>query len=353
MTPIVYIFAFLVLITLFDFFKTPIILKKITFGIICVILSLFAGFRYGDRDFLNYVKFFQEVNIIFEFNGNEIPYVEKGYLFLNSIIKTLGFDYRVLFVFVSFISCILFFIFVKDFKYRFSALLIYFSHTFLLRDMMQIRAGIAANILLFSVKYIEKDNFIKFILIVIIAGLFHSGAFIFLFLWPIYKILKNNIKNLKYIVFVGYILGIILSRNILTFIFQKIGIQGILNYMTENNPYFETLGLMNPVLLKNTIVFIFLYKNIERFESKLKYTRIYLTAMALSIFWLATFNNFSIFAARIASFLSYFEILLIPMFYMIYRQYKFFILFTIILFCFVLFYPKIEIFRYVQFNFFY
>ena len=84
----------------------------------------------------------------------------------------------------------------------------YMYATFLLRQVF------AIGIILFSIQYIEKNNFIKFALTVFIASLFHKTALIFLIAYPFSLKNKYGLKNYVYI-FSSLFIGISLKKIIL------------------------------------------------------------------------------------------------------------------------------------------
>lgn len=72
--------------------------------------------------------------------------------------------------------------------------LYYMYGTFLLRQV------IAIGIILFSIDYIENKKIIKFIMVVLIASLFHKTALIFLIAYPFCFYNKFGLKNYIYII---------------------------------------------------------------------------------------------------------------------------------------------------------
>jgi hypothetical protein len=342
-------FVFLVLLSLLDLFKIQEIIKKIIFYIVGFAMFIIAGFRYGDKDYLNYIKYYEWINPINDFNYYELKNVEIGHVLLNSIYKYFNLDFIYVFLTISFLSLGLFLNYFKNYKYKFSGLLIYFSHLYLLRDLMQIRAGLTANILLYSYRYILERKFYSFITIVFFASLFHYAALIFIpfyFLFP-WLIQKNK---MIYILLSGFIFGLILNQDLLRTVFYKLGIDRINIYLSYGNSEFKELGLLNPVLIKNTLLFFMVYWKRDMLFEKIKKIDVYFISIGIASFWLSTFNNYSLFAGRTATFFSSIEIVLLPcIFYIIPSKFVCWII--IVMFSIIAFLPKFEIFKELGFYF--
>jgi hypothetical protein len=336
-------------LSILDLFKFQEIIKKIIFFIIGFLMFFIASFRYGDRDYINYIKYYEWINPINEFNYHELQNVEFGYVLLNSIYKYFNLDYIFIFITISFLSLGLFLNYIKDYKYKFSALLIYFSHLYLLRDLMQIRAGLSANILLYSYRYIQDRKFTPFITIIFFASLFHYAALIFIpfyFLFP-WLIQKNR---MLYILLSGFVLGFILNQELLRAIFYKLGIDRINVYLSYGNQEFKELGLLNPVLIKNSMLFFMVYLKRDFLIQKIKKIDVYFISIGIASFWLSTFNNYSLFAGRTATFFSSIEIILLPAIFYIIPS-KFICWIIIVLFSIIAFIPKFEILNEIGFYF--
>ena len=80
-----------------------------------------------------------------------------------------------------------------------------------------LRQFLALGIITFSYKYIKEKNFIKFLIIIIIASLFHKTALIFIIAYPIFNKVKFGIKN-YFIIFFALFLSIIVGQRMLYWI---------------------------------------------------------------------------------------------------------------------------------------
>lgn len=271
--------------------------------------------RNGVPDYWEYVDMFKDTPFLDEFNLTNTKNIhgEIGYLFLNSIIKTIGLGEHFFFWFVGFLSVgLTLFYYIKKSPYFIISLLIYFSHTFLLRDMIQVRSGLAASICLYGIKYIEERKFLKFSSIIVFAALIHSAALVLFIAYFVHYIINNKPNRQYFVIGSSLILGFFLTQSILVIILKSLIPNStiVINYLVDTQ-YFRSLGLFNPVLIKNILLTILMIYFTDRFKYKIPYYSSMSTLSIMSVFWLAAFNNFSIVAARLATFFSIAEPIII------------------------------------------
>ena len=102
------------------------------------------------------------------------------------------------------------FIIYKYSKMPFLSLIIYVTLDFYTFNFAGLRQGIAIAIIFFSYKYIVENKFLKFILCIILATLFHTSAIVFL---PIYFIRQIKITKLKIVFFAIIVILIYIFKN--------------------------------------------------------------------------------------------------------------------------------------------
>ena len=314
---IYFVMSFLLGISMFfDYIKKyqrNIILPVIMLTVYTV-LSFFAGLRYDmGLDYYSYEGIFYDVaplEDIFTGKGNFFEvHGEIGYLFLNSIIKTLGGDYTDLLLLIAFFSIgVLCYSSYLYSLFPMTTIFLYFNRFFLTRDMGQIRAGVAAALFIFSIKYIEERQLYKFLGIIIIACLFHKVAAIGIF---VYFLSRFRFKNKHYYIglIISVILGVVIPFKELLAVF--IGMDSIIiDYAFSE--FGESLSILNPVaLMQSLILILFIY-----FRKKIEpicygYNTI-LNIYAFSTYWLFVFNQLGIIAGRVATLPATVEILILP-----------------------------------------
>ncbi|EPN6882162.1 MULTISPECIES: EpsG family protein [unclassified Providencia] len=150
-----------------------------------IFVLLFTGLRGNvGQDIPNYKEIHKNITLYYD-------HIEYGFYYLVIFFKWINLD----FTFFIFFSSI-FFIFLYYYAlYKFLGVgLVIFAFLFIFCDlymyfnMSGIRQGIALSIVLLSGYYAYKRNFIKFIILVFLATLFHKSAIVALLIYPIIKI---------------------------------------------------------------------------------------------------------------------------------------------------------------------
>lgn len=351
MVPYLVVFFTLAFISLSPYIKQGKVLK-IPFLILCYfILFLFAGLReigVGADDF-NYVSQFLETPDITQWvSGNYsysyiLTFMEPLYLLYGSFIKLFTNEYVFLFMGVAFLSVSLA---VQNYyrysHYVFLTLLLFFVHTYLYRDINQIRSAVAAAIGLFLISQIHNRQHLRVWLTVILAGMFHMASVVlcFAYLLSLFNVTRRR-------VIVAYCLSLLLGLvGASQLVFQLIPDGGILttkfhNY-TENGDYLNAVSLFDITNVKNSailFVIIFFWKKLENvvpyFSTLVLF---YLLAVAVRIaFW-----DLGVLAARTSTFFAIVEVIIIPYFIFIFRN-KVVITLLIILYAFLVLYLNLFI----------
>ena len=160
-------------------------LKKIHFNFISfslyLLLIILVGFRsetFGD--YCSYViSFFDTPNIIgfFHIYQDYSFHFEYGYDAIMIISKSIISHHIFHFFVVGGLSlAITFFCIRKMSPYFFLSILIFFSHVYLLKDLAQIRSGLAASIILLSFYFLANAKVIKYFSFVLLASSIHLTA---------------------------------------------------------------------------------------------------------------------------------------------------------------------------------
>jgi hypothetical protein len=318
--------------SLLDFIRIEKKIKNILFIFSCLILIFLITFRFNVPDYDSYVEIFQDVKFSFNIFENNDIHGEFGYLLLNSFVKLFGGNEIILFGIVGSLSIALTAVFYKKYtKYFLIATLLYFSHIFLLREMIQIRSGLAISIAMFSIPYIDKRNFTKFLGIILIASSVHSICLLFTLVYIFYPYLIKT-KYQIVLLISGLIFGFTFELNVIENFLNLFNAPPIVIGYLFDEKYNFNLGLLNPVLIKNLIVVSILIYKKEFFEKRIKYFNVLLLSYIFGIFWLSTFNSFAIFSSRIATLFSNVEHVLIPSL-LLYEKYKQIIYLMILFYC--------------------
>lgn len=156
-----------------------------------VALALTAGLRYETgTDYFSYADMYSKTPTL----GNFFPtgnYFEIGYLFLNSLFRTIGVDINIMFLFISVITTLILFQSFRKYipqPFFFFSLLLYYSTVYIGLDMSGVRQAIALSIFIFSLQYVFQGKFFKYFLSIIIACLFHQSAILLLAFYPLFRV---------------------------------------------------------------------------------------------------------------------------------------------------------------------
>lgn len=174
----------------------------------CTILVLVAGFREGTADYVSYVNLFTWApNLIDVIINNDWAFFiftreEIGYLLINSLVKIFTNESSILFLVIAIISISLYYKNIRKYSvYPLISLMLYFSLVYCVKELAQIRQGVAIAIFVYSWKYIIQNNFKKYFISLWIASLFHLSIWIMIFIYPLRKV-KINTFNI--IIFFAY-----------------------------------------------------------------------------------------------------------------------------------------------------
>ncbi|MDT2767635.1 EpsG family protein [Globicatella sulfidifaciens] len=164
-----------------------------TFGLFFLLSALRSSYVGNDTE--EYLRVFRNIASSKDFSGYLWRF-EKGYLYLNKILSYITMNQQIILIITSLIIMYGFARFI--FKYSKSPVLstyLFFTFGYYGMTMNTIRQSIAIVILLYSYDFLRNRRLIKFVLMVIIASLFHRTAIFFLLAVFITK-LRYNKKTL-------------------------------------------------------------------------------------------------------------------------------------------------------------
>lgn len=344
------IFFLLILFSYLDYINLEKKVKKYIIFFIGPVLVFLIVFRFGVPDYDSYIEIFEKSWFSGISSQNSDVHGEIGYLYLNYIIRLLGGNIKVIFFIVGSLSVFLTIRFYTKYtKYYLVAILIYFSHIFLLREMIQIRSGLAISFVMFSIPYLVERKFVKFLALVLTASLIHSICLLFIVVYVCYPYLLTT-KRQVIILLIGLALGLIFNVNFVQNVLGYLNVPQIIMDYTQDEEYNYKLGLLNPVLIKQVLVLIILLYNRRYLEEKVTYFNALLVIYILGAFWFATFNSIAILSARVSTMFSNVEHVLIPSLLLL-PKYKMVIYIFILLYCTYSFLSKWEMLSSWSFSF--
>ncbi len=339
MSQYLFVFSILAFLALINNIKEIRQVRLALFLFSVLLLVLFSGFRaagVGADDWVYINKFWDIPDIShWVFGGYnytfEQAYMEPLYILLGAIIRFFTDKYVFLFLSVALIAVsINSYNYYRYTPYVFLALMLYFVHTYLYRDMNQIRAGVAAAIGLFLISQIYTRQHIKVYLTILISSMFHMGALLYLvpYFLSFAEITK---KRIVYGLLAACILGFVGITPFLLSVFPDLGYISIKLRDYSHSQYAEPIGFSDITNLKNLFFLVVLLLLWERLEPKVKYFKVLMLFMFLATAWRLTFADFGIIAGRGATYFGIVEVVLIPSLLFAFRQ-KVFITIIIILY---------------------
>lgn len=227
------IFWSLLISTAYEFFKDKVLSEKWYYSIV-VTMILTASLSYAvSPDWLAYLKAFRQlgdVDWLYIKAYGDYTGMEHGYLYLNKLIYSLGFDFGMVSIVVVSISLFLKAITIHKYGgYVFLALFMYMGSTYLFEEHVHIRQGLANAISFYSIRYILDKKLWKFLLCIVIAYQFHESVIVF--------VLAYWIANVKVgPLFIGWIVCLTIVGS---FAGMNVVIDGIMNFMPFGQDKFE------------------------------------------------------------------------------------------------------------------
>ena len=294
----------------------------------CLFLIIITTFRPGEAfawDYDNYKYAF--------IYGDFKEKIEFSFVAICEISKYIYNSYYMMFFIYAFFSIIVKIYAIKTISNLFwASLLIYISNFYIVHELIQIRAGLAAAFLLLSVKFIYDRKCFLFLICNLLAFCFHYSAMVFL---PFYFIKGNNI-NIKLwllIIGLGYLsclggISIIDILNILPFDYIKEQYTVYMDF--KNMGIFGDANLFNSVqLIRLFIIILILVYSSDIYQYN-KYIYICAKIYSIGILFFTQFASMSIVSFRISELFYIVEIILIPCLIYVSKSHR------IILTCFVI-----------------
>jgi hypothetical protein len=347
MTPYIVTFFMLALLSFTQYTKGLKKYKRLFFLFASTYLILFAGLRQvgvGADDFNYYDMFIFKAPDLYDWIfGNFVYdikdlYMEPGYVFINSFLRVLTNNYTFLFLTISFMSVgIASYSYNRYSKYVFLTLLLFFVHTYLYRDMNQIRSGVAAAIGLFLIAQIYHREHLKVFFTLFIMSLFHIASVTLIFAY--FMSFVELTRKRAVLAYAGALfLGMIGVSQLLLNIIPGGGFLAMKLYSyTANERYVTAISLFDITNVKNSFILFGIILFWNRLEKVVPYFKTIVLFYLMAVVIRIAFYDLGVLSARISTFFGIVEVVIIPYFIYIFRQ-KRLITFLIIVYAFLMLY---------------
>lgn len=175
---------------------------------VLTILALISGTRYylGGSDYYVYKTVYDSIPTLKDFIQNYTNLdklyqtfgFERGYLFINSLIKTLGFNFYgfTLIHALFFYTCLYQFI-KRNAPSYWIMIAIFLYKIFFYNTFISLRQSITIALFLVAIEFIKNNSFIKYIVTIIVASAIHTAALILI---PVYFINRVNFTKKKVVI---------------------------------------------------------------------------------------------------------------------------------------------------------
>lgn len=309
------VFFILTAISLAPFIKQLKPLNQPLFVVGALILVFFAGLRsagVGADDMPYWLYFKNMPDISAKLPLDRPTKFEIGYEWLTSALRWLSSHYTALFLPIAMISVGLAAYNYKRYASFISlSLLLFYVHTFIYRDMNQIRSAIAAAIGLFLIAQIATRQHLRIFVTIFLASLFHLAALCYFVVY-----FFSFFRFTRFRAILGLTLSLFIGSIGMTKLF--VGLLPNLGQITvklqsySSSIHGEEIGLINATNIKNVFFMTVLLSLWPVLEKRIQYFKTLLLFMFCWVAWRLAFNDFGIFAARIGTFFGIVEVILLP-----------------------------------------
>lgn len=311
---IIYILIFLIIVSAIFYVKENKQYSRFLQLWIITFFAIVVGIRNGvGTDFKAYQNIFNTpFDQIYYYNQNPL------FILFCFFFKKLGLGFPTFSFFFSFLTSFIIYKVINRAlpKYALYCLLIYYVFFFHRFQFNQIRHGIMVSFIWLAFSYIHSGQLRKYLLCVLVAGLFHSVGFIFI---PFYWVLKQifSIKTVLITLICAFFLGSFINiGEALSFLPSESSLAAKVSYYTidyyagESSSQQLTIGFFFNLL----ILLIILKKRKKIEEIQMSNTLINCLFCGLTIFLFC--RSYGIFVERISSCFYVSLIFLIPIFFL-------------------------------------
>lgn len=291
---------------------------KVIFSILIILIpSIIGGFRdltigtdvlvYGEKYF-KYANSYQNIlNYITSYD------IDIGYLAINFLVSRFTNDVHIFLFVLQLIVNTLVFITLYKYKERvplWLSMLCYLT-LYYCRTFNFLRQSMALAIVFWGIRYIEKKEFIKYFIVVLLASLFHPSAWIALLLYIINILLNSKNERIYSFIIVSSALFVVLAFPILMKVLNSLNIlpERYYNYLTIYARDEMNVNLIETFFrLFWIVIYLLFYKKITKQDGIYK---MFGMACILDVILFQLKNTIQ-YTDRLAFYFGYMQILMYP-----------------------------------------
>jgi hypothetical protein len=231
-----------------------------------------------------------------------MPFVDIAYVYFNSLLKMLGFGFEALVFLVALMVVTLYAVFFwKHSRFSAIALMVYFSHAFLNKEMIQIRDGLASVIVLWAFHFWASDRKRWGGALMLLAVMTHLAALV--------AVIPIVIFHFKWTVKPWYVLSTVLIAIIIGYnLSSSFSVFSLVERLAlfQDSEYSTSVGIFSNVVTIKQLIILGLSCWLLTSGNEKPCSPVVLlcvTSYWIATLWIIAFNQFQILGARGASFL--------------------------------------------------
>lgn len=180
------------------------------------------------------------------------------------------------------------------------AMMIYLTYTFVLHDMIQMRAAVAVGLMLIGIRYIVERNWMVYFSLCVVAILFHYSAMIML---PLYFLPRKRLVKWVWIsvMVVCMILGFFETQLGMLTRYIPLGIvEAYLKAYVGSRDY--SVLALGPIRIIECLLVIFIIANIDKIQKKYPYAVISVLIYMMSLIVYILCGDIPVLQSRVGEF---------------------------------------------------
>jgi hypothetical protein len=194
--------------------------------------------------------------------------------------------------------------FYKFTPYLSACILLYFVHNFALKEMIQIRAGLAGAMSLYSIVLLYKEQYKRTLILWVFAMTIHMSSIIWVVVYLLYYF-KPSKKVIAFAIITSLIVGSVYPFGQIIKSITNIGdiSERVEAYVAYGDSGFAaSIGIWTNVnTIKSLIICFGLLIYYDRLSRAFKYFQPLFLAYSVGLCWLLCFNDFAIIGARMSN----------------------------------------------------
>ncbi|NWC61277.1 EpsG family protein [Pseudomonas veronii] len=320
--PLYLVYGLLVLVAAFDTLsnrKLPAMAISVLMAVPLVFLATFRAVGVGSDD-AAYLEMLYQIPSVLDCKNLYCDYsyatfnIEFGFFMFLSVLAALGKNSAVLFGFSSLIAVTLNVRSIRYFSPYFAlAVLVYFAHFYLAKELNAIRLGLASGLLFLAATYLDQQKYKVMTALIVAAMLVHVSSVFFIVPVGLYFVRPKRSLYLLLSVVLILISATIDFKSVL----RQMAIFGFVGDKIElylnADMYSYTLPFFDMVNIKNLLVIIAGLVCWKRMENRYQSFNLIFCIFYCAAFLRIVLGDFAILAGRGYASISMFEYVLIPM----------------------------------------